>query len=99
MTHSHPIPQSYASPEHQRRRALAETRGPNQRATERAQWYERADYYAWSARHRDTPARDPLTGRPWPPNQMLARRLGRAMYAAAAREAYAIARQYPNPYR
>lgn len=69
-----------------------------QRATlrdiRRAEWWRRAEYFAWSARKGWAPARDPLTGSPYPDHDPYARLLGRAVHLAAAREAYAIARSF-----
>lgn len=68
---------------------------------DRAAMYARADYFAWSARRPYPPVgNDPVGGRPWPLWGSLgtvARNIGAAMDAAAARECYRMARQYPNP--
>jgi len=61
---------------------------------QRALWWERATYFAWSARKGYAYSRDPLTGRPFPDHDLAARRLGRVAYIALAREAFAIARSF-----
>lgn len=71
---------------------------------ERAEWYARAEFYAWSAR-KGFPycGRDPLTGCEWDgPGadaalRRTARMVGRAANRALAVECYRIARRYPSP--
>jgi hypothetical protein len=65
------------------------------RDQQRREWSERASYYAWMARRSETPRVDPLTGERWSSiTTAAARRLGRAMYIALAREAFAVARTF-----
>lgn len=65
----------------------------------RERYFFLGTFYAWCARKGATlPGNDPVTGRPasiWDPTAV---RLGRAAYAALAREAFAIARECgPTP--
>jgi hypothetical protein len=63
--------------------------------------YARADYYVWAARRHSKPCgADPVSGQPWETftyHHSTARILGRASYAAMARECYRLARLFPNP--
>lgn len=60
----------------------------------RAAHYARAEYYAWCARRSMVLCgNDPIDGREYSSHRIIDRRIGRAAYAAAAREAYKIARE------
>lgn len=75
--------------------------GPRNEA--RATMYARAEFYAWSARRRFTPAehdRDPITGLSFRTHAVeLGRRLEAAADRARAVECYRLAREYPSPLR
>jgi hypothetical protein len=65
----------------------------------RASHYARAEYYAWAARRSLTLCgNDPIDGHEYSAHRIIDRRIGRAAYAAAAREAFRIAREtFANP--
>lgn len=81
-------------------RTVAGTNG--QRNRDRAEWFARAEFFAWDARRAVTGltvplGNDPIGGQPWNPWKDTARRLGLVSNAALARECYRIARAFPNP--
>lgn len=68
----------------------------------RAEWYARAEYFAWEARRGITAlsvplGNDPIGGQPWQKWDAKARRLGYVSNRALAVESYRIARSFPSP--